>query len=209
MKKKFGKILLLLVSAIVIFIALLYVESSILHPNGTGTVLLVKESIGENTVITNENIDTYVKEKENVDGELLLEEGISNKKDLVNKIANREIKKGEIISNDKFTNKDDILSTIENPIEISIKANDISQLVGGILREGDLVNVSVIDTTTKENDSVLINAYVDKTFSTDGTIIKRGDSTPAISMNLIIDSKYESKVNSALANGSVRISKIK
>jgi hypothetical protein len=206
-KKNFGRVIISFIVSIVAFIGLLVVQQTILAPNGTSKVYIATEKIEKRTIITNENIEELFKEKY-VDGELKVTNAVTSKKDLVDKIANTVIEKGAVISNNAFTHKDDILAKIKTPVEVSIKVDDISQAVGGTLRAGDMINLSVVNMITKENEKIFESAYINKVFSKEGKEIKREDVNPVVTINLIISREDEAKFNKAIELGVLRISKV-
>lgn len=207
-KKNFKKTTISLLVAIIVFFGLLVIESNILTPNGTSKVLIATDEIQKGVEINSNNIDTYFKVK-NVDGELAVTNYISDKEDLLNLISNETINKGQVISANNFVDKDDFLSKIENPVEVSFKVTDISQTVGGILRQGDIIDISVINSTTNEVEKVLSEVYVAKAMSSDGQELTREQELSAMVINIIISSQDEEKLNSKLNLGTIRVSKIK
>ena len=207
-KKNFKKTTISLLVAIIVFFGLLVIESNILTPNGTSKVLIATDEIQKGVEINSNNIDTYFKVK-NVDGELSVTNYISDKEDLLNLISNETINKGQVISANNFVDKDDFLSKIENPVEVSFKVTDISQTVGGILRQGDIIDISVINSTTNEVEKVLSEVYVAKAMSSDGQELTREQELSAMVINIIISSQDEEKLNSKLNLGTIRVSKIK
>lgn len=207
-EKKFGKIAISLIVSIVLFVGLLMLEKSIITPNGTAMVVIAKSDIKEGTYINDENKDEFFEVKE-VDGSLDFSSSVKSIDELNNTIIDTEISKGEIVSNLRVVNKDDILSEIEDKVETSIRVSDVSQVVGGILREGDMINISVVNSTTTENETVLENVYVSKTFSSDGVEVDRYSDTSALTVNIIVSAQDEAKLNQALELGTLRISKIK
>lgn len=207
-KKNFGRIFISLIVSIVTFVGLLVMQQTILAPNGTSNVFIAKENIEKNTIITADNIDKLFKMKK-VDGELKVTNAVTNKKDIINKLVNKNLEKGSVISNNSFIDKNDIISKIKNPVEVSFKVNDISQVVGGTLRAGDIIDVSVTNEVTKENTDVLNNVYVDKTFTNEGKEIKKEDTSSAVAINIIVSKEDEAKLNKEIALGTIRISRIK
>jgi hypothetical protein len=206
-KKNFGRIIISLIVSIVIFIGLLVIQQTILAPNGTSKVYISNNTIDKGTLINLDNVDKLFKEKK-VDGELKVSNAVIDKKDLINKIANTEIEKGSVISNSSFIDKDNVLSKIKNMVETSIKVNDISEVVGGTLRTGDIVNISTVNQITKESESVLENVYVNKVFASDGREINRSDKTSAMTINILISKEDEQKLNKKIILGTIRISKV-
>ncbi|MDU3356017.1 SAF domain-containing protein, partial [Clostridium sp.] len=101
--------------------------------------------IDKGTVITEENISKLFTEKNNIDGALEVSGAVKTKDDLINKVAKENINKGEVVSNNSFISKDDKFKDIDDLVEVSFNVSDISQVVGGILRSGDIIDISIID----------------------------------------------------------------
>lgn len=190
------------------FIGLLFVEESVLKPNGTVNGFVAKVDIDKGMLITESNISNYFTEKNNIDGSLEVTGAVKTKEELINNITNQNINKGEVVSINSFVAKDDILAKIENPVETSFNVSDISQVVGGILREGDLIDISIVDNNSKESTKILKNVYVDKAISSDGKEIDRTSDLSALTINIILSESEEKILNDSINKGTIRVSKI-
>ena len=193
--------------AIVVFIALLFVEKSLLKPNGTVEGFVAVSDIDKGTVITEENISKLFTEKNNIDGALEVTGAVKTKDELINKVAKENINKGEVVSNNSFISKDDKFKDIDDLVEVSFNVSDISQVVGGILRSGDIIDISIIDNNTNESMIVLEDMYVDKAISSDGLQIDRSSDLSALTINILVSKDDSEKLNSYLNKGTLRISK--
>ena len=193
--------------AIVVFIALLFVEKSLLKPNGTVEGFVAVSDIDKGMVITEENISKLFTEKNNIDGALEVTGAVKTKDELINKVAKENINKGEVVSNNSFISKDDKFKDIDDLVEVSFNVSDISQVVGGILRTGDIIDISIIDNNTSESLSVLEDVYVDKAISSDGLQIDRSSDLSALTINILVSKDDSEKLNSYLNKGTLRISK--
>ena len=193
--------------AIVVFIALLFVEKSLLKPNGTVEGFVAVSDIDKGTVTTEENISKLFTEKNNIDGALEVTGAVKTKDELINKVAKENINKGEVVSNNSFISKDDKFKDIDDLVEVSFNVSDISQVVGGILRSGDIIDISIIDNNTSESLSVLEDVYVDKAISSDGLQIDRSSDLSALTINILVSKDDSEKLNSYLNKGTLRISK--
>ncbi|MDU5695429.1 hypothetical protein, partial [Clostridium sp.] len=78
---------------------------------------------------------------------------------------------------------------------------------GGILRSGDIIDISIIDNNTSESLSVLEDVYVDKAISSDGLQIDRSSDLSALTINILVSKDDSEKLNSYLNKGTLRISK--
>lgn len=193
--------------AIVVFIALLFVEKSLLKPNGTVEGFVAVSDIDKGMVITEENISKLFTEKNNIDGALEVTGAVKIKDELINKVAKENINKGEVVSNNSFISKDDKFKDIDDLVEVSFNVSDISQVVGGILRSGDIIDISIIDNNTNESMIVLEDIYVDKAISSDGLQIDRSSDLSALTINILVSKDDSEKLNSYLNKGTLRISK--
>lgn len=192
--------------AIVVFVVLLFVQKSILKPNGTVDGLIAIGDIQKGTIITEQNVDSLFKEKV-IDGELQTSNSAKTKSELINQIVKDGVNKGEVISLNSFIEKESILAKIDNPVETSFNVSNIAQVVGGILREGDLIDISVIDSNTGESTVVLTNVYITKAISSDGVEIDRSSDLSAITINILISQADENILNNNINNGEIRVSK--
>lgn len=207
-KKNKLRLVFCFVLSLVMFFSLIQLESSILKKQEKKVVYVAKENICKGVVITKENETAYF-EKKTVPKSLVAENTADDIQKLEETIVTMPIHKNQIIQKDFFISKNSILSKIKNPIEVSIKIEHISQGVGGILREWDVVDISVVNITSNECTKVLDGAYVTKAIAANGSLIPREDiSTSALTINLLIDQSQENDLNEKLASGSIRISKI-
>lgn len=134
---------------------------------------------------------------------------------LIGKRTSIELYANDVITTAQFSDINEKLHEISDPVETSINATDLSQLVGGILREGDTIDISVIG---DEGQLVyeLRDVYVTKAFDSSGQIIdenlnEAGDGTTsnenAMIINVIIEKSDEALLDQQLSNGVVRIAK--
>lgn len=212
---KIGKktsIMISLFIAVALFFGLIILQQNLLAPNGTSKVYVANQTIEKGTVLDNQNLNTLFTKTE-LNSEAIIEGAIYTEDELLElegKILSRDMLKGEGLSSLRVIDKDDILANSDYVVEIGINSGDISEVVGGILREGDLVNISSVDPVTKESVLLLDNVYIDKAFSSDGTRISRNDSMAAARVNVLVTSREaEANLNKAIELGGIKISKIR
>ena len=206
-KKKFGKIVLSLIVAIVTFIGLLFMQRNILKPNGEVTMVVATQKIDKRTLIDEKNINELFTEKK-IDGDLKVDNGVFNKSDLLNKVTDDYIEKNEILASSSFV-EDTSLVDMKDPVEVSVRASDISQVVGGVIRANDKINISIINEITKQEEKVLDNVHVSRVFGSDGKEIKSSENNSALNINIIISKEDEKKLNNKIGVGTVRVSRIR
>ena len=209
--KKTGVMISLFI-AVALFFGLIIIQQNLLAPNGTSKVYVANKTIEKGTVLDSQNLNTLFTKTE-LNNEAIIEGAIYTEDELLElegKILSRDMLKGEGLSSLRVVNKDDILANSDYVVEIGINSGDISEVVGGILREGDLVNISSVDPVTKDSSLLLDNVYIDKAFSSDGTRIARTDSMAAARVNVLVTSKEaEANLNKAIELGGIKISKIR
>ena len=209
--KKTGVMISLFI-AVALFFGLIILQQNLLAPNGTSKVYVANKTIEKGTVLDSQNLNTLFTKTE-LNNEAIIEGAIHTEDELLElegKILSRDMLKGEGLSSLRVVNKDDILANSDYVVEIGINSGDISEVVGGILREGDLVNISSVDPVTKDSSLLLDNVYIDKAFSSDGTRIARTDSMAAARVNVLVTSKEaEANLNKAIELGGIKISKIR
>ncbi|MCR3758896.1 hypothetical protein KYB31_07820 [Clostridium felsineum] len=201
------------IAAVIIFIGIISIQRKIINPNGRENVYFAKKSIDENTVITMNNVNNYFIKKE-VDKDTLIDDPISNQSDLIKKYVDSKVLKGEQISSKKLQSVAKQEKQIKNLREYSIKFDDISETVGGTLREGDYVDFIITEKREQEDktvtQTVLKNVLVDKAISQDGTEIKRGsaDNRTATVLNLYLSAEDAHKLDNAVSIGKVKALKV-
>lgn len=215
-KGKF-KFLISLILACVVAVGLIKYEEYSLSKFDTESVICVSDStatLQEGTVITKENAAKYFVTKE-IPKNMVTKNTLKTVDDIIGKKTSVEMYANCIITAAQFADVNEKLSEIENPVETSINATDLSQVVGGILREGDTIDISIIG---EENNLVyeLKDVYVTKAFNASGELIEKnsnasGDESVsnenAMVVNVIISKADEEELNQNLKNGQVRVAK--
>lgn len=210
MKKKVSMMILSLFMAVIIFVIIIVIQGKILNPNGKEAVYCSKQYIDKNTVINKDNFDKYFIKKE-ISKDNLVEGVITDKNDLIETFALDNILKGEQVSRKRVDKVSKRLNEIPNKVEYSIKFSDISEVVGGTLREGDIIDLIL---TENENNKVttqteIENVVISKAIATDGSIINRdsNDKYSASTLNLYLSAFYAHKLDNAVERGKVKVLK--
>ena len=211
------KILISAILACAVTVGLIKYQEQALSKYETVGVVCVKQSVKslkEGTVINEETVKKYFsveqRQKNTVSSNALMD-----MEKLIGKRTSIELYANDVITTAQFSDINEKLHEISDPVETSINATDLSQLVGGILREGDTIDISVIG---DEGQLVyeLRDVYVTKAFDSSGQIIdenlnEAGDGTTsnenAMIINVIIEKSDEALLDQQLSNGVVRIAK--
>ena len=216
-------IVISLVLTIVLFIGMLYLRDRLSNDITYDSVVTVKKACPEGEVITSKNADTYftiakIPSENNIAGTY------TKIKDLVNNKSKVNLEVGEIVANKDFTNVNEYTDDITNPVLTSIEASGISNAACGRLRQGDIINISIItnenssDTagstvgniTTSETAITFKDVYVANAKDSSGADIAATDTTTAATVfSLILDQDDSAQLNDALNKGSlIRIEKV-
>ena len=211
------KILISAILACAVTVGLIKYQEQALSKYETVGVVCVKpsvKSLKEGTVINEETVKKYFsveqRQKNTVSSNALMD-----MEKLIGKRTSIELYANDVITTAQFSDINEKLHEISDPVETSINATDLSQRVGGILREGDTIDISVIG---DEGQLVyeLRDVYVTKAFDSSGQIIdenldEAGDGTTsnenAMIINVIIEKSDEALLDQQLSNGVVRIAK--
>ena len=205
-----------IVLTLLVFIALLVLQSNILDKEETAFVVTAKKDIITGTKITEDNINDYLEISERTLA--TLPDGyITSADEVLNKFVEKDYKIKEVITSDVLKDRVYSIDDIKNPIEVSFSIGSLPNAVSGILREGDKVNLySTVQVQNTENDGshiesnpIMLGAYISKAFTSGGEEISTDDNTTAATMfNVVISEEVEPEFNIAISDGSLRLSKI-
>lgn len=202
-----------IVIAVIVFIALLIIQKNILDKEETVKVYAVKQEAAIGVKVDSSNINDYFKGVE-VPVKLLPEGYIKygEAEQLLDRYVNKTYITNDIVTSRFLVSYEDIISKIEKPVEVSFTPGSLPAAVGGILREGDRINIYKITsnkTTGVVSERIMGEAYITKAFNGSGEAIPTTDkTTPATLLNLIISSDIESEFHEAMYAGTLRLSKI-
>lgn len=188
----------------------LVIVSGILVVNGVRVmgagkqVLAAKDNICVGTILSKDNMDEYLEEKECKEDI----EGVEAKNimGIDGSIVIKDIRAGDFITMDTLAEDYPPISDLTDPVVVGIRANDPSQFSSGTIRRGDLINVSVIDNMTNECECIARDVFVCGAYSDDGTFVE--EEGCATILNILVDAKTEEKINEKIEKGRVRVSRV-
>ena len=205
---------------------MLNAEKTALSDYEKGTVYVTTKPVPKGTMITAD----YITQKE-VDNSLIPSGAVSNPEDLTDLISVYAVDPGSIITTGMFTAVNDITKDMTQPVVAGFKADDLYQVVGGVLRSGDRINIYQVNENANKRDTsqslantdaegnwtetystaslVWGNVFVQEVFDSAGTVISTADTTtPAQRINIYMDNDNVAVFYAALAQGSLRVVKI-
>lgn len=197
---------------LILYAFMLFIERTILKSEEHTTVYVAQTDINENTMLTAENIPVYFAAMQRR-SDWLPADSVTDMTQLLNMLTSRKIAQNEVITSDILLSRDTRTDGIVLPVEVSINANNLSQVVGGILREGDRINIwSVTELndcgiSTVKAEKICDYAYVTRVFTAAGVQVKKGlqEESAAMVVNIIIPGEKEEDFNIAMGNGTLRI----
>lgn len=208
-ERKLGikELIISIVLALMLFFCLLIIEGKMLNNYQMSEIIVAKCTVPKSLEITNNNVDIYFTKKE-VQTNVIPPTAIIDTESLIGKVVLYTINEGEFIFDTRFSEEEKYLSKMKNPLEIGICVQNPSQIVGGLVRKGDLINISSVNSSTKESIMVLKNVYVSKSFDSSGNEIKDGNNIQSLSINIYIDASEEQYFQKTVAGGTLYISKV-
>ena len=221
-----GVIIVSLLVAVIVYAVMLNAEKTALSDYEKGTVYVTTKPVPKGTMITAD----YITQKE-VDKYLIPSGAVSNPEDLTELISVYAVDQGSIITTGMFTAVNDITKDMTQPVVAGFKADDLYQVVGGVLRSGDRINIYQVNENANKGDTsqslantdaegnwtetystaslVWGNVFVQEVFDSAGTVISTADTTtPAQRINIYMDNDNVAVFYAALAQGSLRVVKI-
>lgn len=226
-----GVIIVSLLVAAVVYAVLINAEKTALSDYEKGTVYVTTKPVPKGTLITAD----YITQKE-IDKSLIPSEAVSSPEDLTDLISVYAIDQGSIITTGMFTAVNDITKDMTQPVVAGFKADDLYQVVGGVLRSGDRINIYQVDENANKGDTsqslantdpdteedwpetsldpdtaslVWGDVFVQEVFDSAGAVISTSDATtPAQRVNIYMDNDNVAAFYAALAQGSLRVVKI-
>lgn len=203
--------MLCFIAALVLYAVMLYIEKTVLDEDEKTKVYVAADELVKDTLITDDNASAYFRlEEYSTSG---LPEGcVTDIALITGLIADRTYAPKEIITLSGFVSESERIQGIENPVEVSLNANTLSQVVGGVLRAGDYINIwsvqqSGISEKTTSAVQICSHAYVTRAFTSSGVQVDRDadDEQATTVINIVIPADKEEEFNIALANGTIRV----
>lgn len=191
-KGTFIKIVVSLVFALIIFIVLINVEKSMMKNYEKTKVVVCKKNIEKQMEITKDNVNNYFELIE-VPSNIVPDTAIKKIEDVNFGITLTNISKKEILRKDDIVSNDKLVKDIKNPVITSISIKTLDKAVGGVLRKGDIVNISLV---REDNDKTLLlkKVYILEAMNSSGEILSKDSVGAATIFNIVVDKKDAQKL---------------
>ena len=209
---------LALVAAVIIYIVLVQFEKNQLSEYERSTIITASTEITKGTIIDSQNWNQYFSEVE-IEKNKIPQEAITQAEQIEDMVALYDIANGTYLMNSMFQKINEIENEYESVKIVSFRADDISQVAGGVLRPGDRVDIYIINNNTNTNtdgkedieyEAQLRweNVYIQQAFDGAGVNISPDDTESSSQrFNIYLDKTEVPEFLAALEKGSLRISK--
>ncbi|MCR5458353.1 MAG: SAF domain-containing protein [Acetatifactor sp.] len=201
-----GAIFAAFIATAAIYAALLQAEKSMLADYEKGEVCFAVKDVPKGQLITEENVREYFAMNE-VDAKLIPETAIRKMEEIAGLIAAGHVDQGAMLTTGMFQTINEVTAGMKEPVVAGFRAEDLSQLVGGVLRAGDKIHVYA---TEEDGETVLIweNIYVQQVFNASGGYIENADLAGAAQrINVFLDKENVEEFYSRLEQGTLRVVK--
>ena len=201
-----GVIITGLLTATIVYAVMLNAEKNMLADFEKGTVYVSAKQIPEGQLITDTNWQEYLKSLQ-ADVKLIPENAITSQEELYQLISINEIDTGVFLTKGMFESVNEVTANMKEPVIASCKADDLYQVVGGVLRAGDRIHIYVVSEAA-EAKLLWENVFIQQVFDQAGNFISNEDTTTSAQrMNLYMDKQDVETFYRELALGSLRIVK--
>lgn len=200
-----GGIIAALLSAVVVFVVMVQMEKNVLTQYEKGTIYMAAAEIPKGELVTESNYTRFFARRQ-LDRSCIPPSAISSPEQIGGLVAKTDIEQGVLLTTGMFEPVDEVLEAMENPVIAGFKAEDLYQVVSGVLRSGDRVNIYSV----KEDEVTLVwqDVFVQQVFDASGTAIASGDMvTAAQRINVYLDQDDVEQFYGELAAGSLRVVK--
>lgn len=189
-----------------VFLILLQIEKNMLEDYEKTVVLVATESIPRGHALTGEDCEECLEQRE-IDKKLGAECTLLTAGELVGLVPRYDIEQGTILTRGMFTDKEEILGHMREPVVAGVKAEDLFQVAGGVIRAGDRIHVYSV-TQESEIGHSWENLWVQSVFDQSGKEIRNPDRTgQAQRINIYLDKSQVGAFYTELAAGTLRVVK--
>lgn len=202
-----GVIITAFIAAVTVFAVMLQLERKLLEPYERGTIYIAAKEIPKGQVITSENLEEYFTSGM-LDTEWIPAGALREPDQIKGMTALFPIEEGVLLTQGMFKPLDEITGSMEQPVIAGFKAEDLSQVVGGVLRAGDRIHIYCVE-EGKEIRLVWKEVYVQQVFDGSGAAISGEDKqTAAQRINVYLDQKDVELFYGRMEQGSLRVVKL-
>lgn len=206
-KKRIYKIVISFLITGLLFAGLLLYEKSKRPEQIMRTVAVAKEDMEGGIRLTEKNLESYVM-KETVEETMCHGDNVTDIGVLLGTKTKVPLKKGTVLQKEWFLDMKSISEQMEHPVKVSVKAEDLSGVLGGSLRSGDFVDLFFYNKDTAEASLIFRGVLIEDAYDNSGKLIAREDRERAASMlALLLEEEDVERLCELIAGGSFRMAK--
>jgi hypothetical protein len=202
-----GTVVTALVAAIAVFVVMLKLEEKELSQYDKGDIYVASADISKGQLLDGDNIEKYI-ELKSVDVSLIPDTAVTDLEQIQDLYADCSIEKGVWLTSGMFDTVEEVTNGMSEPVIAGIKADDLYQVAGGVLRAGDRVHIY----NTDENGNIITgwdDIYVQQVFDSSGKIISGADTeSSAQRINIYINKSDVEEFYTGLKSGTLRVVKV-
>lgn len=202
-----GSMIAALIAAVSVFVIMLETEKNVLQQYEKGNILIAGKEIPQGQIITSENAQLYFETLE-LDRNCIPQTAITAMEDVVDMVSATKIEQGVLLTRGMFETRDEITANMKTPVIAGFKAEDLYQVVGGVLRTGDRINIYRVG-DDGETGLIWKNVFVQQVFDNVGNPIGSEDGISAAQrINIYMEQDNVEQFYSNLGAGTLRVVKV-
>ena len=204
---KTGGAIAALLAAVAVFCVMVQMEKNALRDFETGQIYVVTQQSPQGKILNAGNCDGFIT---CMDRKLsdIPKNAITDKNMIDGLAAKFPIGEGVGLTTDMFESEPVARKELKDPVIAGFKAEDLYQVVGGVLRAGDRIHIYRLS-EDGELSSVWENVYVQSVFEQAGTAIDNENKTAcAQRINIYLNKQDVEEFYESLAEGGLRVVKV-
>lgn len=201
-----------LLLSFMLFVFMTQLEKELLSDYETKQVVRSIKEVPAGTWIKESNATEFFLVEE-INGQVVTGETITELSELYGSYVNRDIGIGEIMYSRVLCSEERLVKEFTSPAEISIRIEDEANGVAGTLRKGDRVNIYVneVESTIKNRKfkEVLKDVIINETYNSSGELIGMSDNVEkACIITFYVEEDSVAELLTQFASGTIIISKM-
>ena len=202
-----GTIIAALVAAIGVFLIMMQMEKNMLLQYEKGSILIACKKIPKGQIISEDNAMLFFEMTE-IEKQCIPKTALTSWDEIADMVPVQRIDEGVLLTSGMFEKIEEVTADMKTPVIAGFKADDLYQVVGGVLRTGDRIHIYGV---TEQGEVKLNwqNVFVQQVFDNAGNHIGSEDKqTSAQRINIYLEQNNVERFYSELAEGSLRVVKV-
>lgn len=203
-----GAAFISLIAAVLVYCLLINMEKRALNDFEKGKVLIARGRIEEGVVLAEDNMGNYFEESQ-MEKSMIPDAALTEWAQLPKKITVSPLDRGVVLTASMVEDLNLLEDNMKEPVLAGFKAEDLYQVVGGVLRSGDRIHIYSVNPETGQTGLVWENILVREVFNSSGAVIDSQDRTTAAQrVNIMLEKDGIPRFYTELAKGSLRVVKV-